>query len=685
MSSSASRRYSRVGALWTAIALVAAGCEVRPVTSTTGTGPVLHQPAARGAGVVQGGPKASRAAVQNDGAAGAAGKPGRTLLAVYMVGSDLEDDAAPRDNKPDEAQNGQLNKAGAGTADLNEMVTAYQALSDAEKANVELLVTFGGARQTGWKGTKTVDAAGLLKDAADGYFGNEPADTYLAFDESANMGDGKTFEAFLERVRERQGDGAKTLVDVWNHGGSYAGIGPDHNFDPDKGVLALSAIRGALEATKFQADMIGFDACLMASVEVMAHVHGHFDYMVASEEAEPGHGWDYTQVVGYMGQHPEATLTALGRYMVDSFLDSPAHAVTSGRTLSLINLEHADALITQLEAFAGASDVKLDAGYQHLLDAAGKATRFGSEGKGGDEFSVDLVGFLNAAQSGDAAAQADLAAAAAKSCVVYAREDGTKPGASGLTIFSLQNLGNFESQFYNRDNALSPAWYAFVERFMQRGGQDTNKPTVVEAEPATENGVEGERITVTDDVGVDDVNAVHALAQSEHSYVVAEEVPEEETAPNAYFQPAWDGGAVFISDEAGGKAIVPTKLEEVSDGYEIRKADGTWNGDDAVIYLVLDAQHRVVNTWVVPYEEDAHGRVQVSREQYELLDGDTLAFYQHLVDTDADQDTLELTKPITVRGTPDFSWADVGDQGFYFTEAKDLKGNLQNSTVHKAL
>ena len=38
-------------------------------------------------------------------------------------------------------------------------------------------------------------------------------------------------------------------------------------------------------------DLVGFDACLMASVEVAKIIEPHAKYMIASEEVEPGHGW----------------------------------------------------------------------------------------------------------------------------------------------------------------------------------------------------------------------------------------------------------------------------------------------------------------------------------------------------------------------------------------------------------
>lgn len=59
---------------------------------------------------------------------------------------------------------------------------------------------------------------------------------------------------------------------------------------------------------------IGFDACLMATVETANMLVPHADYMFASEETEPGYGWDYTEIAGFMRIQPNSerrSLTAL--------------------------------------------------------------------------------------------------------------------------------------------------------------------------------------------------------------------------------------------------------------------------------------------------------------------------------------------------------------------------------------
>ena len=63
-------------------------------------------------------------------------------------------------------------------------------------------------------------------------------------------------------------------------------------------------------------EMIGFDACLMSSVEVASLLSNYAKYMVASQEVEPGYGWDYR----FLGDLKSNTSTVdFGMLVVDYY------------------------------------------------------------------------------------------------------------------------------------------------------------------------------------------------------------------------------------------------------------------------------------------------------------------------------------------------------------------------------
>ena len=52
--------------------------------------------------------------------------------------------------------------------------------------------------------------------------------------------------------------------------------------------MGLANINKALKDGGVKFDFIGFDACLMATAETALMLDQHADYLIASEETEPG-------------------------------------------------------------------------------------------------------------------------------------------------------------------------------------------------------------------------------------------------------------------------------------------------------------------------------------------------------------------------------------------------------------
>ncbi len=73
-----------------------------------------------------------------------------------------------------------------------------------------------------------------------------------------------------------------------------------------------------------QLDFIGFDACLMATAETALTVARYTDYMIASEETEPGAGWFYTDWLNAFGEDVSQPTIQLGKRIVDSFVETCA-------------------------------------------------------------------------------------------------------------------------------------------------------------------------------------------------------------------------------------------------------------------------------------------------------------------------------------------------------------------------
>ena len=141
---------------------------------------------------------------------------------------------------------------------------------------------------------------------------------------------------------------------LWDHGG-----GPIHGFGNDKALgggkaLSLADIASALKNAGVGFELIGFDCCLMASLEVASGLAPHGRYLVGSEEVTTG--WDWTKVVDFIAANPQARGDALGRAIVDSYkafgetdpLDFTAYSVSDlGKTAALVQVLDQVALTLQ--------------------------------------------------------------------------------------------------------------------------------------------------------------------------------------------------------------------------------------------------------------------------------------------------------------------------------------------------
>jgi hypothetical protein len=63
-------------------------------------------------------------------------------------------------------------------------------------------------------------------------------------------------------------------------------------------------------------ELIGFDVCLTATIDVADTVSNFANWMVAAEELEPGCGWDYARMLEALADDPGMSGAELGRYAI---------------------------------------------------------------------------------------------------------------------------------------------------------------------------------------------------------------------------------------------------------------------------------------------------------------------------------------------------------------------------------
>ncbi len=381
-----------------------------------------------------------------------------TFLAIYMVGSDLE------------------SQGGAGTEDLKELINGYSNLTQQEKNNVYIYVAFGGADADGWRGVKYADISCLIKDAADKKFGNDNCYEYVQVINTQNlkdMGDQEALEHFLNTVKNKANGFSKKILVLWNHGGAFIGYGWDENWKTNNNIdfLNLKEIKNAFKNTGAKFDIIGFDACLMANLEVAVAVKNYGDYLLASEETEPGHGWHYTDVINIIAKNPSSSSLDIAKQLVDSYINNPNHAKGSGLTLSVIDLSKVDAIVQEINSNMSQFGTEPLGSF---INAEKDSEKFGfriDKNLEVDYYTADAITYFE--KLGFTSIKNKL-----QEAVVYNRTDGVLV-ANGISFNPfLKGMEDTVNNIYTIENTISPDYLNFLSNKVSVIKNDSNPPSI---------------------------------------------------------------------------------------------------------------------------------------------------------------------------------------------------------------
>lgn len=268
-----------------------------------------------------------------------------------------------------------------------------------------------------------------------------------------SMGKGETLRDFLSYGLENYPADNTALV-LWNHGGgSIGGAVYDQLFEDDSLMLdELSfALSGALAGRGEKLQLIGFDACLMATVETAYAVSPYAEYMVASEETEPSSGWNYYNLIRYLAEHSAEGALATGREICDSYYNKCRMVdMQTIATISLTDLSKLPQLTNTFNAAAAEllSCLEDTERFSALSKNALKAESYGgnSEEEGYTNM-VDLYDLMEQwiAVLGD---KAQAVCGAVDEAVVYCRTGDERSSGRGLAVYYPLNQMPGELKIY---------------------------------------------------------------------------------------------------------------------------------------------------------------------------------------------------------------------------------------------
>lgn len=525
----------------------------------------------------------------------------------------------------------------------------------------------------------------------------------------ANMGEAETLGDFLEwGVETYPAD--KYMCLMWDHGGgSVAGIAVDELHGGD--MLNLKEIAAGLSMAGVQFELVGFDACLMSTMETAAALTPYARYMVASQELEPGTGWDYTAWLSALATDPTVDGLTVGTSICDGFYAKCAAGGTESlATLAVTDLSKIPALTAAFNAMAAEmkSFTSVTEKLQPLTQAIVRAENYGGNNDSEGYTNMVDLGDLTLCAEGVLSDTGDALLEALFEAVPYHVAGEGRQRSNGLSIYVPLAMTPEELDQYATLSATSGEYLRFLE-----GLYDWTVPEgVVIFEPVFPT---GENAPVAEQTSLDDVEAAQALNSDEFSLSFTTALTEEGSivldvtsgaeivstvAFNLYYQDdegnsLWYLGSDFdINENEDGTqfsdnyrnvwTIINDNLCMMSalgftDDYILYTVPVQVNGAPTnlrMLYHRDTAEYEVIGTWDGIDSETGMS----SREVKKLQDGDLVEFVFEAYDLDTGEDASFVGGGFTVSGPVVAEEAFLFDGIYYYQyEITDIFGNRYQS------
>lgn len=597
-------------------------------------------------------------------------------LMLYMCASDLE------------------SECGFATEDLNEIMYGYTA------GNLNVIVQTGGTAE--WQNTVVADDRCQRYQVTED--GLELVDDSLGMQ---NMADSATLTDFIQYCSSNYAADHYGLV-LWDHGGGVVGgYGYDENFGGDS--MSLTEMSRALGDASVHLDMLGFDACLMANFETCLMAAPYADYLIASEEPEPGCGWYYTNWIGKLSENCGIPPKRYGRQIIDDYItESGWDSPSMYSTLGMFDLQQVtQKLLPALSQFSDDAVQQLSAGEYRRISQSRSNTRAVYQS---ELDHIDLLDYAQHSQS----ETADQLEQAVSDCVVYYRETENGSGDNGLSIlfpyYDLSALDMLEEMYQTL--GYDDAYPAFLEQFanVMAGGQIS-----VSGFSNTQNHAAASEYSgfqwFDADAGYDEsyyetysadlslletteVDGRCVLELSEEDWEIVNDAAMQMFAvyDGFYVDMGLDDYCEF--DDYGNLIVEYDQTWVALDGqvvpffHESYTSDGdsfftcgsvpcVYNGIDAEIVLVWDTEHPSgYAAGVRPVYTDS----VAAKGLYDICDGDTFQVYYDIYDEDLNYvETMTLDDEIfTVQDSLEVGYADAAEQlgdTFIYYVLEDIYNN----------
>lgn len=306
---------------------------------------------------------------------------------------------------------------------------------------------------------------------------------------NVNMADPATLADFVHWAATNYPANRYALT-IWDHGlgwRAYSRVLRKGAVQDDTSgtFMSLAQLRNGVAASGVHLAILDFDACLMAMYEVAYEFSGLTDYMVFSEETEPGTGNPYKDILTAISTEPYASSRDVARLMVQKFVTSYEGKRTNA-TKSAIDMSMVPSLHSKLKTLVQLLLSNMNLYAQALENARSNAQAYSESGY------IDLVSFLqglSGLQDNVGVASRDIVSFIEQQLVVLEMHvsasssggifsTGSVEDSHGIAIFfpAQSDITQDDLTLYKTlaVNSSSPNWAELITAFLQATGTIQN-------------------------------------------------------------------------------------------------------------------------------------------------------------------------------------------------------------------
>lgn len=572
---------------------------------------------------------------------------------LYMCGADLESDG------------------GEASSDMVDI--AKQATND----KVHFIAQTGGSKA--WQ-------KGISSDELQRYELTNGEFSLVDHQKLASMGSPKTLASFIQWGKKKY-PADRYMILFWDHGsGAAYGVCFDELFDNDS--LSIIDLAQGLKSGGVKFDVIGFDTCLTATIETEYAISPYGKYCCASEETEPGEGWNYTAWTSYLAQNNGTGIEQFGKVLVDSYMKLCTDQGTNdSATLSFVNLKKIGNVYNAFVKMSSEmSDVSSNVtSFRQITKEATRTQYFGTR--------TENEGYTNMIDLGDLARNtnevlsnsASEVLSAIENAVVYERHGDDRGKAMGISVFYPVNsdaseldhvaAGTTNGPYLAFLDAMCDYWQApswVYEASAKKSKNDirvsrsfnpvrSKNYSVNFTENIDSDGIYTVQITSGLDI-VDSINfdLVYVSSDGNKSVYLGADNNIDSDWDNGIFKDNFNGTWLTI----GGEYVNENLIEE-GDDYNLYSVPVKLNGNETNLRIRYDfntEKYKLIGAY-----DGIDNSGAVSRKLTKLKDGDKLVFLFDAYDIEHDKQTQREMGSITYSSNTQISDEALKDGDYLYT------------------